>query len=78
MTTQTLSPFPSAFPPRPPLAHARLDADGAKNLPLWTAPSLWRALSPLPAATHSFGPSAETASADPARIPPPFPCGDFP
>ena len=32
MTTQTLSPFPSAFPPRPPLAHARLDADGAENL----------------------------------------------
>ena len=77
MTTQTLSPFPSAFPPRPPLAHARLDADGAKNLPLWTAPSLWRALSAP--RRNAFiravggngigGPGADSAA---------FPCGEFP
>ena len=77
MTTQTLSPFPSAFPPRPPLAHARLDADGAKNLPLWTAPSLWRALSPLRrnafiravGATGIGGPGANSAA---------FPSDEFP
>ena len=77
MTTQTLSPFPSAFPASPPLAHARLSADGAENLPLWTAPSLWRALPPLRrnafvsavGATGIGGPGANAAA---------FPCGDFP
>ena len=77
MTNRTLSPFPSAFPPRPPLAHARLDADGAKNLPLWTAPSLWRALSAprrnafirAVGATGIGGPGANSAA---------FPSDEFP
>ena len=77
MTNRTLSPFPSAFPASPPLAHARLSADGAENLPLWTAPSLWRALPPLRrnafvsavGATGIGGPGADAAA---------FPCGDFP
>ena len=77
MTNRTLSPFPSAFPPSPPLAHARLDADGAENLLLWTAPALWRALSPFRrnafirtvGANGIGGPGADSAA---------FPCGDFP
>ena len=77
MTNRTLSPFPSAFPASPPLAHARLSADGAENLPLWTAPSLWRALSAprrnafirAVGANGIGGPGADSAA---------FPSGDFP
>ena len=77
MTIQTPSPFPSPFPPSPPLAQARLDADGAENLPLWTAPTLWHALPPFRrnafvsiVGANGIGRSGVDAAA--------FPCRKFP